>query len=643
MRADHCGANGMGLKWGMPTLLAGVVLLASCSSSSKHAATNIVGEGGAGATDQAAATNGGGAGEVVGADSDAASSGGTASTASTGSGTSESGCAEGTTRSCAAAPLNRLGVCALDTAVCEGGQWVGCPESKGDDVCEPGNDNNCNGVPNEGCSCVNDTVQPCGHPEVGVCKLGTSTCGNSEWGSCLGNIDPGPRDCSSADDNDCDGSPDNTVDEACQCEVGTTRPCDEHPDLDDKGRCRAGTQTCILSADGTSADWSECMGSVGPSSADTCDPGNDDNCNGVLNEGCPCVTGDTQACGHAAVGICKPGVSTCSDSQWGACVGNVEPKLRDCSSSLDNDCDGKADNTTDSVCQCLVGDTQDCDTHPGKDGNGPCKAGSQGCILAADKASSYWGSCSGSVGPAGSDTCSPDNDNNCNGTPNEGCSCVNGTQMDCACGDSVTCTNGTMPACAQTPVLRYRDADNDGFGNPNNSNEVCPADLGWVSNANDCDDNDPNLYAGVNVCLSDQVTRQSCSSSGGVSSTELCSNGCLNGTCRSDGTIGVPGIITCDNTRRCDSSEGCNYNASYCGGGDEDPNYTWYCDAASDCPSGQKCWHFSFMGINHTVCSESRPSTSYKEVCDPLTATTCNCGEEMQTAGGGHIYRCLSM
>src|SRR5690606_11914283 len=146
-------------------------------------------------------------------------------------------------------------------------------------------------------------------------------------------------------------------------------------------------------------------------------------------------------------------------------------------------------------------DTQDCDTHPGKDGNGPCKAGSQTCLLAADNASSYWGSCSGSVGPAGSDNCTADNDNNCNGIPNEGCSCVNGTPMDCPCGGSVTCTNGTMPACPQTPVLRYRDGDNDGFGNPNNSDEVCPSVLGWVSNANDCDDNNPNMYAGVTVCL----------------------------------------------------------------------------------------------------------------------------------------------
>lgn len=210
-------------------------------------------------------------------------------------------------------------------------------------------------------------LQACGHAEVGVCKPGTSSCEDSEWGPCVGNIDPGQRDCSSADDNDCDGSPDNTPDEACQCEVGNQRACDEHPGLDGYGRCRAGSQTCTLSEDRTTSDWSECSGSVGPLSDDTCDPGNDDNCNNEVNEGCPCVNGDTQACGHATVGICERGVSTCENSVWGPCEGNVEPEPRDCSSPLDNDCDGSDDDTKDATCQCTPGTSQACGTHPGQE------------------------------------------------------------------------------------------------------------------------------------------------------------------------------------------------------------------------------------------------------------------------------------
>ncbi len=134
----------------------------------------------------------------------------------------------------------------------------------------------------------------------------------------------------------------------------------------------------------------------------------------------------------------------------GSCVGNVEPTTRDCSSSKDNDCDGKADNTIDGVCQCSSGAMQACGAHPGKDGVGPCKAGSQSCNVATNKASSSWGACSGSVGPAAADTCALGNDNNCNGTANEGCTCTNGATKTCECGGPVTCANGSWPACPTT-------------------------------------------------------------------------------------------------------------------------------------------------------------------------------------------------
>ena len=81
---------------------------------------------------------------------------------------------------------------------------------------------------------------------------------------------------------------------------------------------------------------------------------------------------------------------------------------------------------------------------------GPCKAGSQSCSLAANKASSSWGACSGSVGPAAADTCAAGNDNNCNGTANEGCTCTNGAAKTCECGGPVTCANGSWPACPTT-------------------------------------------------------------------------------------------------------------------------------------------------------------------------------------------------
>lgn len=33
------------------------------------------------------------------------------------------------------------------------------------------------------------------------------------------------------------------------------------------------------------------------------------------------------------------------------------------------------------MCTCVVGDSQACDTHPGRDGNGICRAGTRTCLL----------------------------------------------------------------------------------------------------------------------------------------------------------------------------------------------------------------------------------------------------------------------
>lgn len=96
--------------------------------------------------------------------------------------------------------------------------------------------------------------------------------------------------------------------------------------------------------------------------------------------------------------------------------------LRDCTSSADNDCDGKPDNTMDGICQCVVGQQQMCGTHPGYDGKGPCKPGARTCVASSDKAVSYYGPCVDSVAPATTDSCTTKGDDaNCNGVPNEGC------------------------------------------------------------------------------------------------------------------------------------------------------------------------------------------------------------------------------
>jgi hypothetical protein len=51
------------------------------------------------------------------------------------------------------------------------------------------------------------------------------------------------------------------------------------------------------------------------------------------------------------------------------------------------------------------------------------------------------------------------------------------------------------------PTVFYRDSDGDGYGNANNSIEVCPAPAGYVSNKQDCNDDNAAINpAAVEIC-----------------------------------------------------------------------------------------------------------------------------------------------
>jgi hypothetical protein len=156
--------------------------------------------------------------------------------------------------------------------------------------------------------------------------------------------------------------------------------------------------------------------------------GNDADCDGTPNGGCDCIEGSAVPCGPGTdLGICQRGTSTCRNGAFGACQGAVFPTPRDCGSTLDNDCDGLPDNVIDATCACAVGSTQACGNHPGRDGNGSCRAGTQQCQPGAGNATSRFGACSGSVGPAQRDSCTVQNDDaDCDGTRNGGCQCIAG-------------------------------------------------------------------------------------------------------------------------------------------------------------------------------------------------------------------------
>lgn len=235
-------------------------------------------------------------------------------------------CSPGSTRAC----VGELGNCAAGTQECGvDSLWGPCSvQPAAADSCMPGDDANCNGQPNEGCDCTQAVA--CGPEQPqGICRAGTSECINGNPGVCQGAVFPAGRNCASAADNDCDGRPDNTIDNTCQCTPGTGRACEQHPGLDGIGICRAGQQSCIAAAGNLSSTFSGCQGSV-------------------------------------------------------------PPRARDCRSSLDNDCNGAPDNRIDNACQCVPGEQRDCGIEPGSLG---CSRGVETCQLFNGNTQSRFGAC----------------------------------------------------------------------------------------------------------------------------------------------------------------------------------------------------------------------------------------------------------
>ncbi|WP_242515450.1 hypothetical protein [Sorangium cellulosum] len=136
------------------------------------------------------------------------------------------------------------------------------------------------------------------------------------------------------------------------------------------------------------------------------------------NGGAPhCSAGAEEPCypgppGTEGVGVCVAGVRRCQpDGQgFGECEGAVVPRPEDCSTTVDDDCDG-ATNEPDALCVCSPGQVEACYSGPdGTNGVGLCAAGLRAC----DISGTSWQPCNGEVTPA-PETCGDLTDEDCDG------------------------------------------------------------------------------------------------------------------------------------------------------------------------------------------------------------------------------------
>ena len=413
----------------------------------------------------------------------------------------------------ACGPDDEIGQCRVGSTTCEAGQWSECSGDVGasDEICDR-LDNDCDGEVDEDagdCQCVPGEEGDCygGAPEtrnVGICRGGRQQCeADGRLGECVGQQRPRAEVCN-GDDDDCDGVVDEGLGgDACVagrgvcevagvrvCRVGQGLVCDAVPGEGSPERCNALDDDCDGRVDedtGVGDDCDEGVGACaasgqlecdgsggvrcsvmpGPEGAEVCN-GRDDDCDGTTDEG-PDGGEITRACyagpmAQIGVGLCRAGVETCSEGDFGACVGAVGPRAETCNST-DDDCDGAVDEGV-ADCECMPGESRDCyDGDLDLIGVGVCRGGRQSCQEQGGRRS--FGACVGQVEPS-AEVCDGDDDD-CDGSVDEGtfggCSAGEG---ECQRPGERVCEGGVLVCNAvEGPrgeeVCNDRDDDCDGI------------------------------------------------------------------------------------------------------------------------------------------------------------------------------------
>ncbi|MCY1031921.1 MopE-related protein [Corallococcus sp. BB11-1] len=271
------------------------------------------------------------------------------------------------------------------------------------------------------------------------------------------NVSPGASEVCDGLDNNCNGQPDEGV--------GSNWYRDA--DGDGYGTSSQSTQACSQPS-GYVANTTDCddtRPNVSPGASEVCD-GLDNNCNGQSDEGVGGLwyrdaDGDgygnpglsAAACGQPSGYVSN--ASDCNDSNAG-----IRPGATEVCDGVDNNCSGAVDEGVKPTWY------RDADG----DNYGVSSQSTQACSRPTGYAASA-GDCNDSnsgIHPGAYDSCDGI-DNNCNGSWDED----------------------------DSGSTWYRDADGDGYGNPNNSTDACSRPSGYVSNASDCNDSNSSVRPGA--------------------------------------------------------------------------------------------------------------------------------------------------
>jgi hypothetical protein len=317
----------------------------------------------------------------------------------------------------------RRGVCSADLGLCLG------QVLPREEVCN-GVDDDCNGMTDE----LAD--MSCSTELAGACAAGTFRC-TASGRECVPVMEPSEDVCDAVD-NDCDESVDEDTSVACY-PTGMAGCTSTAEGFSCTGACAPGALRCVGGTMETT-----CSGAVTPAAAEACtmpgELGADENCNGMIDEGCPCgvlptdpttmdcYTGPSEVAG---VGACEVGTQTCNTTthEWGPCEGAVLPIAEACDNAMsDDDCDG-----TDDDIDMLGADCTD------EAAMGACRDGVYACAGGALECDT--------PEPAAADPCDGV-DNDCDGTVDDGIDlrtdpmhcgrCDNGCDGDCC---ASACTN----------------------------------------------------------------------------------------------------------------------------------------------------------------------------------------------------------